>query len=146
MCVRCNSGTNASAPDQLSLALAWNRVDIARNQIFVYGHNLPVCEINYIQEIRTYLFHRDFLKLKCLFSQPASALAAISTSAAPAKEKQKGATQRNKGKARGKKGKGGKAKPEQPEETDPRKLELLNWVRECDSFAQISPKCIMVLI
>uniref|UniRef100_A0A8C5A965 Transient receptor potential cation channel, subfamily M, member 1b n=1 Tax=Gadus morhua TaxID=8049 RepID=A0A8C5A965_GADMO len=34
-------GTNASAPDQLSLALAWNRVDIARNQIFVYGHNLP---------------------------------------------------------------------------------------------------------
>uniref|UniRef100_A0A8C1T795 Transient receptor potential cation channel, subfamily M, member 1b n=1 Tax=Cyprinus carpio TaxID=7962 RepID=A0A8C1T795_CYPCA len=35
-------GTNASAPDQLSLALAWNRVDIARNQIFVYGHNLPV--------------------------------------------------------------------------------------------------------
>uniref|UniRef100_A0A8C1PJU1 Transient receptor potential cation channel, subfamily M, member 1b n=1 Tax=Cyprinus carpio TaxID=7962 RepID=A0A8C1PJU1_CYPCA len=38
-------GTNASAPDQLSLALAWNRVDIARNQIFVYGHNLPVSEI-----------------------------------------------------------------------------------------------------
>ncbi|MCI4381815.1 hypothetical protein PGIGA_G00256290 [Pangasianodon gigas] len=34
-------GTNASASDQLSLALAWNRVDIARNQIFVYGHNLP---------------------------------------------------------------------------------------------------------
>lgn len=36
------SGTNASAADQLSLALAWNRVDIARNHIFVYGHNLPV--------------------------------------------------------------------------------------------------------
>lgn len=35
-----------------------------------------------------------------------------------------------KGKARGKRGKGGKAKPEPPEETDPRKLELLNWV--CD--------------
>uniref|UniRef100_A0A672QB90 Transient receptor potential cation channel subfamily M member 1-like n=1 Tax=Sinocyclocheilus grahami TaxID=75366 RepID=A0A672QB90_SINGR len=69
-------GTNASAPDQLSLALAWNRVDIARNQIFVYGHNLP----------------------------PASTLAsAISTNAAPFHEKQKGATQRNKGKARGKK-------------------------------------------
>ncbi|KAF4095252.1 hypothetical protein G5714_024330 [Onychostoma macrolepis] len=97
-------GTNASAPDQLSLALAWNRVDIARNQIFVYGHNLP----------------------------PASALAAISTSAAPSQEKQKGATQRNKGKARGKKGKGGKAKPEQPEETDPRKLELLNWVNSLE--------------
>lgn len=38
-------GTNASASDQLSLALAWNRVDIARNQIFVYGHNLPVRHI-----------------------------------------------------------------------------------------------------
>ncbi|KAL1247676.1 hypothetical protein QQF64_023052 [Cirrhinus molitorella] len=98
-------GTNASAPDQLSLALAWNRVDIARNQIFVYGHNLP----------------------------PASALAsAVSTSAAPSQEKQKGATQRIKGKARGKKGKGGKAKPEQPEETDPRKLELLNWVNSLE--------------
>uniref|UniRef100_A0A665X7Y6 Transient receptor potential cation channel, subfamily M, member 3 n=1 Tax=Echeneis naucrates TaxID=173247 RepID=A0A665X7Y6_ECHNA len=30
-------GANASAPDQLSLALAWNRVDIARSQIFIYG-------------------------------------------------------------------------------------------------------------
>ena len=40
-------GTNASAPDQLSLALAWNRVDIARNQIFVYGHNLPVSRIQF---------------------------------------------------------------------------------------------------
>ncbi|XP_067234980.1 transient receptor potential cation channel subfamily M member 1-like isoform X1 [Chanodichthys erythropterus] len=96
-------GTNASAPDQLSLALAWNRVDIARNQIFVYGHNLP----------------------------PASALASISTSAAPSQERQKGATQRNKGKVRGKKGKG-KAKPEPPEETDPRKLELLNWVNSLE--------------
>lgn len=35
-------GTNASAPDQLSLALAWNRVDIARSQIFVFGHHWPV--------------------------------------------------------------------------------------------------------
>lgn len=34
-----------------------------------------------------------------------------------------------KGKVRGKKGKGGKAKPEASEETDPRKLELLNWVK-----------------
>lgn len=31
--------------------------------------------------------------------------------------------------ARGKKGKGkGKAKPEPPEETDPRKLEMIRWV------------------
>ena len=41
-CLHVASGTNASAADQLSLALAWNRVDIARNHIFVYGHNLPV--------------------------------------------------------------------------------------------------------
>ncbi|XP_034018663.1 transient receptor potential cation channel subfamily M member 1-like [Thalassophryne amazonica] len=34
-------GTNASAPDQLSLALAWNRVDIAHSQIFVYGRHWP---------------------------------------------------------------------------------------------------------
>ncbi|KAF7647376.1 hypothetical protein LDENG_00173200 [Lucifuga dentata] len=34
-------GTNTSASDQLSLALAWNRVDIARSQIFVYGHHWP---------------------------------------------------------------------------------------------------------
>lgn len=36
------SGANASAPDQLSLALAWNRVDIARSQIFIYGQQWPV--------------------------------------------------------------------------------------------------------
>lgn len=43
------SGTNASASDQLSLALAWNRVDIARNHIFVYGHNLPVSDSKNLQ-------------------------------------------------------------------------------------------------
>lgn len=40
------SGTNASAPDQLSLALAWNRVDIARSQIFVYGLHWPVSALS----------------------------------------------------------------------------------------------------
>lgn len=30
-----------SAPEQLSLALAWNRVDIARSEIFVYGQEWP---------------------------------------------------------------------------------------------------------
>uniref|UniRef100_A0A6Q2XGQ8 Transient receptor potential cation channel, subfamily M, member 3 n=1 Tax=Esox lucius TaxID=8010 RepID=A0A6Q2XGQ8_ESOLU len=35
-------GANASAPDQLSLALAWNRVDIARSQIFIYGQQWPL--------------------------------------------------------------------------------------------------------
>lgn len=66
--VHCNSGTNASAPDQLSLALAWNRVDIARNQIFVYGHNLPVSDIcaipKYTNEyIFNMYFPETFLKL-----------------------------------------------------------------------------------
>lgn len=40
--VRLYTGANASAPDQLSLALAWNRVDIARSQIFIYGQQWPV--------------------------------------------------------------------------------------------------------
>lgn len=39
---RVRAGTNASPCDQLSLALAWNRVDIARSQIFVHGHRWPV--------------------------------------------------------------------------------------------------------
>lgn len=30
-------GTNASAFDQLILTLAWDRVDIAKNHVFVYG-------------------------------------------------------------------------------------------------------------
>ena len=31
-----------STPDQLSLTLAWNRVDIAKKHIFVYGQEWPV--------------------------------------------------------------------------------------------------------
>ncbi|CAL9697510.1 unnamed protein product [Knipowitschia caucasica] len=97
-------GTNASAPDQLSLALAWNRVDIARNHIFVYGHHLP----------------------------PAGALANTATGAA-SQEKQKSPASGPRNKARAKKGKGkGKAKPEPPEETDPRKLELIRWVNSLE--------------
>lgn len=30
-----------SASEQLSLALTWNRVDIARSEIFVYGQEWP---------------------------------------------------------------------------------------------------------
>ncbi|XP_041650642.1 transient receptor potential cation channel subfamily M member 1 [Cheilinus undulatus] len=98
-------GTNASAADQLSLALAWNRVDIARNHIFVYGHNLP----------------------------PAGAIASTTATAAPAPEKQKSPASAPRSKARAKKGKGkGKAKPEPPEETDPRKLELIRWVNSLE--------------
>uniref|UniRef100_A0A6Q2ZJL7 Transient receptor potential cation channel, subfamily M, member 1a n=1 Tax=Esox lucius TaxID=8010 RepID=A0A6Q2ZJL7_ESOLU len=97
-------GTNASAPDQLSLALAWNRVDIARSQIFVYGHHWPTSG--------SVSVNRDKPK------SPASARG--------------GGGGLGKGKARVKKGKGGKAKPEAPEETDPRKLELRNWVNSLE--------------
>ncbi|XP_029378315.1 transient receptor potential cation channel subfamily M member 1-like [Echeneis naucrates] len=98
-------GTNASAADQLSLALAWNRVDIARNHIFVYGHNLP----------------------------PAGAIANTTTSTATTQEKQKSPASAPRNKTRAKKGKGkGKAKPEPPEETDPRKLELIRWVNSLE--------------
>nr|XP_043892350.1 transient receptor potential cation channel subfamily M member 1-like isoform X3 [Solea senegalensis] len=96
-------GTNASAADQLSLALAWNRVDIARNHIFVYGHNLP----------------------------PAGAIANTTASGATTQEKQRSPVSAPRNKTRGKKGKG-KAKPEPPEETDPRKLELIRWVNSLE--------------
>uniref|UniRef100_A0A8C1FWH9 Transient receptor potential cation channel, subfamily M, member 1a n=1 Tax=Cyprinus carpio carpio TaxID=630221 RepID=A0A8C1FWH9_CYPCA len=97
-------GTNASAPDQLSLALAWNRVDIARSQIFVHGQHWP----------------------------PAGSLPTSSTSQQD-KPKSPITARPSKGKpARAKKGKGAKSKPEPPEETDPRKLELLNWVNSLE--------------
>uniref|UniRef100_A0A8B9CDL3 Transient receptor potential cation channel subfamily M member 3 n=1 Tax=Anser brachyrhynchus TaxID=132585 RepID=A0A8B9CDL3_9AVES len=97
-------GTNASAPDQLSLALAWNRVDIAHSQIFVFGHHWP----------------------------PLGSLTATEGTA-PEKEKKSPAAQTKaaRGKGKGKK-KGGKAKEEPEEETDPRKLELLNWVNSLE--------------
>ncbi|KAI1235059.1 hypothetical protein IHE44_0002690 [Lamprotornis superbus] len=97
-------GTNASAPDQLSLALAWNRVDIARSQIFVFGHHWP----------------------------PIGSLTAPDGTA-PEKEKKSPAPQTKAGRGKGKgKKKGGKAKEEPEEETDPRKLELLNWVNSLE--------------
>uniref|UniRef100_A0A672NMX0 Transient receptor potential cation channel subfamily M member 1-like n=1 Tax=Sinocyclocheilus grahami TaxID=75366 RepID=A0A672NMX0_SINGR len=97
-------GTNASAPDQLSLALAWNRVDIARSQIFIQGQHWP----------------------------PAGSLPTSSTSQQD-KPKSPITTRASKRKpARPKKGKGAKSKPEPPEETDPRKLELLNWVNSLE--------------
>ncbi|XP_076592281.1 transient receptor potential cation channel subfamily M member 1-like isoform X1 [Chaetodon auriga] len=96
-------GTNASASDQLSLALAWNRVDIARSQIFVYGLRWPPVSVLPTDRPKS----------------PAGQRAAAGGGA-------------GKGKARGKKGKGGKSKPEPPEETDPRKLELLSWVNSLE--------------
>uniref|UniRef100_A0A7M4EN54 Transient receptor potential cation channel subfamily M member 3 n=1 Tax=Crocodylus porosus TaxID=8502 RepID=A0A7M4EN54_CROPO len=97
-------GTNASAPDQLSLALAWNRVDIARSQIFVFGHHWP----------------------------PLGSLAATDGTALEKEKKSPGAqTKAPRGKGKGKK-KGGKAKEEPEEEMDPRKIELLNWVNSLE--------------
>nr|XP_055058387.1 transient receptor potential cation channel subfamily M member 1a isoform X1 [Misgurnus anguillicaudatus] len=97
-------GTNASAPDQLSLALAWNRVDIARSQIFVNGQHWP----------------------------PSGSLSTPSTNQQD-KPKSPTTSRASKGKpVRGKKGKGAKGKPEAPEETDPRKLELRNWVHSLE--------------
>uniref|UniRef100_A0A8C4HX35 Transient receptor potential cation channel subfamily M member 1 n=1 Tax=Dicentrarchus labrax TaxID=13489 RepID=A0A8C4HX35_DICLA len=102
-------GTNASASDQLSLALAWNRVDIARSQIFVYGLHWPP-----VSSLPT--------------DRPKSPVAQRAAAAAGGG----GGGGGGKGKARGKKGKGGKTKPEPPEETDPRKLELLSWVNSLE--------------
>uniref|UniRef100_A0A673IXF0 Transient receptor potential cation channel subfamily M member 1-like n=1 Tax=Sinocyclocheilus rhinocerous TaxID=307959 RepID=A0A673IXF0_9TELE len=97
-------GTNASAPDQLSLALAWNRVDIAHSQIFVHGQHWP--SAGSLPTSST--------------SQQDKPKSPISTRASKCKP------------ARAKKGKGAKSKPEPPEETDPRKLELLNWVNSLE--------------
>uniref|UniRef100_A0A4X1UBZ3 Transient receptor potential cation channel subfamily M member 1 n=1 Tax=Sus scrofa TaxID=9823 RepID=A0A4X1UBZ3_PIG len=93
-------GTNASAPDQLSLALAWNRVDIARSQIFVFGPRWP----------------------------PLGSLAPPTDSKAMEKEKKPPTATTKGGRGKGKGKKKGKVKEEAEEETDPRKLELLNWV------------------
>uniref|UniRef100_A0A4W6CR75 Transient receptor potential cation channel, subfamily M, member 1a n=1 Tax=Lates calcarifer TaxID=8187 RepID=A0A4W6CR75_LATCA len=56
-------GTNASASDQLSLALAWNRVDIAHSQIFVYGHHWPVNSLEQAMMDALVLDRVDFVKL-----------------------------------------------------------------------------------
>ncbi|KAJ8778289.1 hypothetical protein J1605_013788 [Eschrichtius robustus] len=93
-------GTNASARDQLSLALAWNRVDIARSQIFVFGPRWP----------------------------PLGNLAPATDSKAMEKEKKPPTATTKGGRGKGKGKKKGKVKEEVEEETDPRKLELLNWV------------------
>uniref|UniRef100_A0A2K6A0A1 Transient receptor potential cation channel subfamily M member 3 n=1 Tax=Mandrillus leucophaeus TaxID=9568 RepID=A0A2K6A0A1_MANLE len=56
-------GANASAPDQLSLALAWNRVDIARSQIFIYGQQWPVGSLEQAMLDALVLDRVDFVKL-----------------------------------------------------------------------------------
>lgn len=57
-------GTNASAFDQLILTLAWDRVDIAKNHVFVYGQQWLVCKIIYIQCNWIKLRNNEVLELK----------------------------------------------------------------------------------
>lgn len=85
-----------------------------------------------------------FLSCLILLDQPAGAMANTTTSGAAAQEKPKSPASAPRSKARPKKGKGkGKAKPEPPEETDPRKLELIRWVRVCFQMWFNSSKWIM---
>lgn len=65
LCLHPLVGANASAPDQLSLALAWNRVDIARSQIFIYGQQWPVRTTNFVRNID--YIHRALLLLLYFF-------------------------------------------------------------------------------
>ncbi|KAF0033403.1 hypothetical protein F2P81_013469 [Scophthalmus maximus] len=62
-CQKPVTGANASAPDQLSLALAWNRVDIARSQIFIYGQQWPVGSLEQAMLDALVLDRVDFVKL-----------------------------------------------------------------------------------
>uniref|UniRef100_H2Y089 Transient receptor potential cation channel subfamily M member 3 n=1 Tax=Ciona intestinalis TaxID=7719 RepID=H2Y089_CIOIN len=48
-----------SAPDMLNLALAWNRIDIATSQIFVYGRQWP--PITYSRASQTFLPKTPFI-------------------------------------------------------------------------------------
>lgn len=64
----------------------------------------------------------------CCEPQPLGSLAPPTDSKATEKEK-KPPTATTKGRGKGKGKKKGKGKEEVEEETDPRKLELLNWVR-----------------
>ncbi|XP_075920424.1 transient receptor potential cation channel subfamily M member 3-like isoform X4 [Petromyzon marinus] len=102
-------GTNASAPDQLSLALAWNRVDIARSQIFVYGQHWPTT----------------------LPSASVNELGSTAKGSRPPHSK-KGGGGDPAGPPRGKGTKGGgargKGKGEEEEMMDPRMEALLSWV------------------
>lgn len=71
----------------------------------------------------------SYISIFSLHAQPPGTIANTTASAAPTHEKPKSPTTAPR--ARGKKGKGkgkGKAKPEIPEETDPRKLEMIRWV------------------
>ncbi|XP_078069997.1 transient receptor potential cation channel subfamily M member 6 [Mustelus asterias] len=56
-------GTNTSASDQLSLALAWDRVDIAKKNILVYGQHWKVGSLEQAMLDALVMDRVDFVKL-----------------------------------------------------------------------------------
>ncbi|XP_064192596.1 transient receptor potential cation channel subfamily M member 7 isoform X3 [Anguilla rostrata] len=56
-------GTDASAFDQLVLTLAWDRVDIAKNHVFVYGQQLLVGSLEQAMLDALVMDRVDFVKL-----------------------------------------------------------------------------------
>uniref|UniRef100_A0A667ZWP6 non-specific serine/threonine protein kinase n=1 Tax=Myripristis murdjan TaxID=586833 RepID=A0A667ZWP6_9TELE len=58
-----NLSTNASAFDQLVLTLAWDRVDIAKNHVFVYGQQLLVGSLEQAMLDALVMDRVDFVKL-----------------------------------------------------------------------------------
>ncbi|KAK6494322.1 transient receptor potential cation channel subfamily M member 6-like isoform X2 [Huso huso] len=56
-------GTNASASDQLSITLAWDRVDIAKKHILVYGQHLKVGSLEQALLDALVMDRVDFVKL-----------------------------------------------------------------------------------
>jgi len=65
-------GQNLNAPDQLSLALTWNRADIARSHIFVYGQEWPVSFLLPLSCVQCN--SRQIIKLVCLCVSPSGSL------------------------------------------------------------------------
>ncbi|XP_078448739.1 transient receptor potential cation channel subfamily M member 7-like isoform X1 [Lampetra planeri] len=56
-------GTNFSSADQLNLALAWDRVDIAKNHVFVYGQHWMVGALEKAMLDALVMDRVDFVKL-----------------------------------------------------------------------------------
>ncbi|XP_053555947.1 transient receptor potential cation channel subfamily M member 6 [Bombina bombina] len=56
-------GTNMSVSDQLSLALTWNRVDIAKKHILVYGQHWKVGSLEQAMQDALVMDRVDFVKL-----------------------------------------------------------------------------------
>uniref|UniRef100_A0A670Y8W4 non-specific serine/threonine protein kinase n=1 Tax=Pseudonaja textilis TaxID=8673 RepID=A0A670Y8W4_PSETE len=56
-------GTHMSAPDQLNLALAWNRLDIAKKHILVYGQHWKVGALEQAMQDALIMDQVEFVKL-----------------------------------------------------------------------------------